>query len=75
MLCDKVFVECVVNMECGNIEQQYAIKFYVKHCDSAKGKYDKLIEVFDDDALSHAQGVFRYHGKFRNDGESVTDEP
>ncbi|VVC30289.1 Winged helix-turn-helix DNA-binding domain [Cinara cedri] len=36
--------------------------------------YDKLVKVFGDEVLSRAQ-MFRWHKNFKNDRESVGDEP
>ncbi len=57
MLFNLLLVMRVMNMECRNIEQWYAIKFCVKLCDS-EDTYGKLVQVFGNEALSRAQ-VFR----------------
>ncbi len=58
MLFNLVLVKLVLNMECWNIEQRYAIKFCVKLGDFAKDMFGKLVQVFGNEALSRAQ-VFR----------------
>ncbi len=63
MLFNLVLVKRVTNMERHNIEQWYAIKFRIKLGDSAKNMNGKLVQVFGNEALSHAQ-VFLYERAF-----------
>ncbi len=68
MLFKVMFIVCVTKVEQYDIEQQYVIKFCAKFGDSAKETIGKLVKVFGEKALSHAQ-ILRWHKKFKNGRE------
>jgi hypothetical protein len=61
-------------METNNLEQSYAIKFYVQLQEGVTDTCAKIQKAFGNDSESRAQ-VFRWHKCFVNGRETVEDEP
>jgi hypothetical protein len=57
-----------------NIEQWYAIKFYVKLNKSATETFVSLTEAYGDATISRTM-VFKWHKAFKEGRETVEDEP
>ena len=73
-LCIVVFSNLVMFAMQENIEQQYAIKFWVKLNKSATETFASLTEAYGDATLSRTM-VFKWHKAFKEGGENVEDVP
>jgi hypothetical protein len=63
-LCMVVFSNLVMFAMQENIEQRYAIKFYVKLNKSATETFDSLTEAYGDATLSRTM-VYMWHNAFK----------
>ena len=61
-------------MDRQKFDQNCAIKFCVKHGESATVTYEELQRAYGEHSLSRAQ-VFRWHKSFLEGREQVEDEP
>jgi len=57
-----------------NIEQRYAIKFFMKLNKSASEMFASLTETYGDATLSRTM-VFKWHKAFKEGPENVEDDP
>jgi len=73
-LCMVVFYNLVTFAMQENIEQRYAIKFYVKLNKSATETFASLTEAYADATLSRTM-VFKWHKAFKEGRENVEDDP
>ena len=58
----------------GNMEQRYAIKFYVKLKKTKQEAYGLLKEAYGDERMSQAS-FYRWFNRFSEGNEQVEDEP
>jgi len=73
-LCMVMFYHLVTFAMQENIEQWYAIKFYVKLNKSATETFASLTKVYGDATLSRTM-VFKWHKAFKEGQENVEDDP
>ena len=58
----------------GNMEQRYAIKFYVKLKKTKQEAYGLLKEAYGDERMSQAS-FYRWFNRFSEGNEQVKDKP